>query len=49
MDIIDNICDKLNVEKIRSKISPIDNIKLVHDIISDKSIIKQTIKSNYFF
>jgi hypothetical protein len=48
MDIIDNICDKLNVEKIRSKISPIDNIKLVHDIISDKSIIKQTIKSNYF-
>ena len=43
MNIIDNICNTLNIEKIRSKISPIDNIKLIRDIISKKSVIKNTI------
>ena len=47
MNIIDNICDTLGIEKIRAQISPIDNIKLVQDIISDKSIIKQTVTQNY--
>ena len=46
MDIIDNICKKLNIEKIRSNISPIDNIKITEDIIDSNSIIISTIKEN---
>ena len=47
MNIIDNICDTLGIEKNRAKISPIDNIKIVQEIISNKSIIKQTIIQKY--
>lgn len=46
MDIIDNICDKLYITKERSKISPIDNIKIMEDIINSDSIIIDIIKKN---
>jgi hypothetical protein len=46
MDIIDNISNQLHIEKQRSKISPIDNIKMIEDIISNDSIIKNIILVN---
>lgn len=46
MDIIDKISQKLNIEKNRANISPIDNIKIMNDMIDDNSVILNIIKDN---
>jgi hypothetical protein len=46
MDIINEISNNLIIEKDRSKISPIDNIKIMNDMINVNSVIIKTIKAN---
>jgi len=46
-DIINILSDTLKLEKDKSKQSPIDNIKILHDLLSDDSFILNTFKKYY--